>query len=51
VTNSRDARALFGRIGIALGISGCVDALYFYGPGRGLSTGAWFDILWSVLLG
>ena len=50
VTRSRDARALFGRIGIFLALSGCVDALYFYGPGRGLSTGAWFDILWSVLL-
>ncbi len=29
---------------------GCVDALYFYGPGRGLGTGAWFDLLWSALL-
>jgi diguanylate cyclase (GGDEF)-like protein len=50
VTRSHDARALFGRMGIFLALSGCVDALYFYGPGRGLSTGAWFDILWSVLL-
>lgn len=50
VTRSRDARALFGRMGIFLGVSGCVDALYFYGPGRGLSTGAWFDLLWSALL-
>jgi len=50
VTRSRDSRALFGRIGVFLTLSGCVDALYFYGPGRGLSTGAWFDILWSLLL-
>jgi len=50
VTRSRDTRALFGRMGIFLAISGCVDALYFYGPGRGLSTGAWFDLLWSALL-
>jgi len=50
VTRSRDSRALFGRIGIFLAISGCVDALYFYGPGRVLSTGAWFDLLWSALL-
>jgi len=50
VTRSRDARALFGRMGIFLGVSGCVDALYFYGPGRGLTTGAWFDLLWSALL-
>ena len=45
VTRSRDGRALFGRMGGFLALSGCIDALYFYGPGRGLSTGAWFDIL------
>ena len=50
VTRSRDSRALFGRMGIFLALSGCVDALYYYGPGRGLSTGAWFDLLWSALL-
>ena len=49
-SRSRDARALFGRVGIFLALSGCVDALYFYGPGRGLKTGAWFDLLWSALL-
>ncbi len=41
---------LFGRMGVFLALSGCVDALYYYGPGRGLSTGAWFDLLWSALL-
>lgn len=50
VTRSRDSRALFGRMGIFLALSGCVDALYFYGPGRGLGTGAWFDLLWSAVL-
>ena len=50
VTRSRDSRVLFGRMGIFLAFSGCVDALYFYGPGRGMGTGAWFDLLWSVLL-
>ena len=50
VTRSRDSRALFGRMGIFLAFSGCIDALYFYGPGRGLRTGAWFDLLWSALL-
>ena len=49
-SRSGDARTLFGRIGIFLALSGCVDALYFYGPGRGLKTGAWFDLLWSALL-
>jgi diguanylate cyclase (GGDEF)-like protein len=50
VTRSRDSRTLFGRMGIFLALSGCVDALYFYGPGRGMGTGAWFDLLWSALL-
>ncbi|HET7891967.1 MAG TPA: GGDEF domain-containing protein [Candidatus Sulfotelmatobacter sp.] len=50
VSRSRDARYLFGRMGIFLLLSGAVDALYDYGPGRGLHTGAWFDLLWSAVL-
>ena len=50
VTRSRDIRMLFGPMGIFLALSGCVDALYYYGPGQGLKTGQWFDLLWSVLL-
>jgi diguanylate cyclase (GGDEF)-like protein len=50
VTRSRDSRALFGRMGILMAFSGSTDALYFYGPGRGMGTGAWFDLLWSGLL-
>ncbi|HEX4786742.1 MAG TPA: GGDEF domain-containing protein [Candidatus Sulfotelmatobacter sp.] len=50
VSRSRDARYLFGRMGIFLFLSGAVDALYDYGPGRGLHTGAWFDLLWSGVL-
>jgi diguanylate cyclase (GGDEF)-like protein len=50
VTRSRDVRILFGRVGFFLSLSGCVDALYYYGPGRSLNTGAWFDLLWSALL-
>src|SRR5260370_13253485 len=49
-SRSRDARALFGRVGIFLALSVCVDALYYYGPGHGLKTGSWFDLLWSALL-
>jgi diguanylate cyclase (GGDEF)-like protein len=49
-TRSRVARALFGGLGIFLACSEIIDALYFYGPGRGLKTGSWFDILWSILL-
>lgn len=47
---SRDVRVLFGSMGVFLAFSGCVDALYYYGPGQGLRTGQWFDILWSALL-
>ena len=50
ISRTRDARVLFGRMGMFLAVSGCVDASYYYGPGRGLHTGAWFDLLWSALL-
>jgi len=50
VTRSRDVRVLFGQMGTFLAFSGCVDALYYYGPGRGLKTGQWFDLLWSAAL-
>jgi diguanylate cyclase (GGDEF)-like protein len=50
VTRSRDVRVLFGWMGVFLALSGCVDALYFYGPGQGLKTGQWFDLLWSATL-
>jgi diguanylate cyclase (GGDEF)-like protein len=50
ITQSRVARALFGRFGIFLALSGVVDAMYSYGPGENLQTGAWFDILWTIVL-
>ena len=50
ITRSRDTRVLFGRMGAFLFLSGAIDALYYYGPGQGLKTGAWFDLLWSALL-
>jgi diguanylate cyclase (GGDEF)-like protein len=50
VSRARDVRVLFGRMGIFLTLSGGADALYYYGPGRGLNTGAWFDLFWSGLL-
>jgi diguanylate cyclase (GGDEF)-like protein len=50
LSRSRDVRSLFGRMGAFLALSGCVDALYYYGPGIGLRTGQWFDLLWSALL-
>lgn len=50
MTRSRVARSLFGRFGLFIVAAGLCDVLYYYGPGRNLNTGAWFDILWSVLL-
>jgi diguanylate cyclase (GGDEF)-like protein len=50
VTRSHDARALFGRMGAYLAFSGCIDALFYYGPGRNLPLGAWFDLVWSTSL-
>jgi diguanylate cyclase (GGDEF)-like protein len=50
MTRSTDVRSLFGRMGIFLAFSACVDACYDYGPGRFLRTGQWFDLLWSGLL-
>jgi diguanylate cyclase (GGDEF)-like protein len=50
LTRSRDVRVLFGSMGAFLAVSGCVDALYYYGPGRRLRTGEWFDLLWSSSL-
>lgn len=50
ITHSRDARVLFGRMGVFLALSGFVDGMYYYGPGIGMKTGAWFDLLWSALL-
>jgi len=49
-SHSHMVRSIFGRLGIFLFLSGIVDALYYYGPGSGLKTGAWFDALWSTLL-
>jgi diguanylate cyclase (GGDEF)-like protein len=50
VTRSRDIRVLFGSMGVFLALSGGADALFYYGPGRNLKTGQWFDLLWSALL-
>jgi diguanylate cyclase (GGDEF)-like protein len=50
LSRSKAVRSIFGRLGLFLSLSGVVDALYYYGPGRGLRTGAWFDLLWSALL-
>ena len=50
ITRSRDCKVLFGRMGIFLAISGCGDALYYYGPQYHLEPGPSFDLVWSALL-
>src|SRR5271165_4763149 len=50
ISTSRDAGALFRRAAIFLLLSGGFDAFYEYGPGKSLPTGAWFDLLWSMLM-
>jgi hypothetical protein len=50
LTHSKVVRQLFGRMAVFLMFSGIIDCMYYYGPGRGLRPGAWFEILWSVLL-
>jgi two-component system cell cycle sensor histidine kinase/response regulator CckA len=47
---SQDAGALFRRAALFLLLSGGLDAFYEYGPGKSLPTGAWFDLLWSLLM-
>jgi diguanylate cyclase (GGDEF)-like protein len=50
VARSAVVRELFRTTGLFLLLSGIADASYYYGPGRLLRTGAWFDIVWSLLL-
>ena len=49
LSTSQIMRALFRRLGLLLGVSGAVDALYYYGR-LGVTPGHWFDLLWSTLL-
>jgi len=44
------ARTLYRNIGYFLLVSSVLDFAYYEGPAAGLSTGAWFDLLWSSVL-
>lgn len=44
------ARTLFRRIGVLLLLSAILDVFYFYGPGKNMVAGSWFDVLWSMML-
>jgi len=48
--SSRDIRALFGRVGIFLALSGCVDAFADYSASSRYNLGIWLDLFWSGLL-
>jgi len=50
ISASKVAGALFRRAGLFLIVSFACDALFEYGPGKNLPTGAWFDLLWSLLM-
>jgi PAS domain S-box-containing protein len=50
LSRSEVAKGLFGRVGIYLLATGIADYLFYYGPGRGLSAGSWFDACWSTTL-
>ena len=44
------SKSFLRRMGLFMLVSCSVDALYYYGPGESLRTGAWFDVLWSGVL-
>ena len=49
LAHTKAARALFGRVGCFVLISALSDAAYYYGPGLHLTTGDWFDLVWSAV--
>jgi two-component system cell cycle sensor histidine kinase/response regulator CckA len=50
LSRSKAARTLFGRVGVYLLASGIADYMFYYGPGRGLHAGSWFDACWTGTL-
>jgi PAS domain S-box-containing protein len=50
LTRSQVVRGLFGRMAV-FSLAGIIaDYFYYYGPGRNLQTGAWYDLVWSSTL-
>jgi len=50
LARSTGPKAFLRRMGLFTLASCLVDVLYYYGPGKLLATGAWFDLFWSGLL-
>jgi diguanylate cyclase (GGDEF)-like protein/PAS domain S-box-containing protein len=49
ITKSKGVRSLFARMALFLLISGLADS-YALAPNASVQPGAWFDLIWSVLL-
>src|SRR5713101_750081 len=50
VTKSHVIRGLFGRMAVYYLIAQLGDYFYYYGPGKNLQVGAWYDLVWSSTL-
>ncbi len=50
LARSTGPKAFLRRMGLFTLASCLVDVLYYYGPGKLLASGAWFDLFWSGLL-
>jgi PAS domain S-box-containing protein len=50
LTKSTGFRSMFGRMAVYSAVALAGDYFYYYGPGRNLQSGAWFDLVWSCTL-
>jgi two-component system cell cycle sensor histidine kinase/response regulator CckA len=50
LSRSQVARALFLRLSLYLLATGVADYLFYFGPGKGLPAGSWFDFVWTGTL-
>jgi PAS domain S-box-containing protein len=50
LSRSQVARALFLRLAIYLFATGVADYLFYFGPGKGVPAGSWFDVIWICVL-
>jgi PAS domain S-box-containing protein len=46
VAESASVRSMFLRIAVFLIATGVADFFYYYGPGKDLSDGSWYDLVW-----
>src|SRR5215469_13284441 len=46
VAESASVRSMFLRIAVFLIATGIADFFYYYGPGKDLSDGSWYDLVW-----